>query len=151
MILPVFDYGDMFYTYASKALLNKLQVLQNKAIRIIYKLKSRTNVTEYENSISLLPLAHRRQLHVLQFAYSLSFSAHLLEVRKPTHRTRSQADRRRQFRIFKPNKNKIINSLSFQLRQKWNNLPTQFHEMPDRHHLKNALLASSRALLCTEE
>lgn len=57
--------------YASKTLLSKLQVLHNTAIRIILKLKARTNVSEQEKSLVPLPLRHRRKLHALQFAYTM--------------------------------------------------------------------------------
>lgn len=71
MILPVLDYGDLFYSCTSPTLLSKLQVLQNKAIRVICRLKARTNVDAYYDSFGLLPLINQRHLHILQYAYSL--------------------------------------------------------------------------------
>lgn len=79
MILPVIAYGDLFYSSASNAILSKLQIVQNKAIRIIHKLKARTNINDRENALDLLPLYCGRQLHILQFAYTLSFNVQLLE------------------------------------------------------------------------
>lgn len=69
MILTVIDYGDLFYSSASKCLLEKLNVLKNWAIRIVCKLKSRSSVAEAANSLDLLSLGSRRVLHTLQFAY----------------------------------------------------------------------------------
>lgn len=63
MILMVMDYGDLFYASASKCLLQKLNVLQSKAIRVICKLNSRSNVTAAADSLELLPLCSRRGLH----------------------------------------------------------------------------------------
>lgn len=151
MILPVFDYGDLFYTYASKTLLSKLQVLQNKAIRNILRLKARTNVSEHEKALGLLPLQNRRKLHTLQFAYTLSFNEHLLDMNRSTQRTRSQNLNRRQYRIFRPNKSKVVISPSYQIRYLWNSLPTHLHMMPDRHQLKNALLSDDSRFLIPEE
>lgn len=73
MILPIFDYGDIFYTHsANKALFNKLQTLQNSAIRTICKLDKRSNTETDEADLGLLRLDKRRLLHCIQLGAILA-------------------------------------------------------------------------------
>lgn len=72
MILPILDYGDIFFHNKRGKLLKKLQVLQNSCIRIISKLPRLTNTTEEEVKLGLLPLKMRRSLHILQFAHNIA-------------------------------------------------------------------------------
>lgn len=73
MILPIFDYGDVFYHNNNIKYLNKLQILKNKAIHIFFKLYSRTNTEQDQTALYLLDLHTRRNLHQIEFAFELSF------------------------------------------------------------------------------
>lgn len=137
--------------YTSNTMLSKLQVLQNKAIRIIIRQKARTNVREHERSLGLLPLSCRRKLRTIQFVYTLSFDSNLIDTQHSTLKTRTQDANRRQYWLYRPNKSRIIKSVSYQVRYIWNNLPTHLHMMPNRHLLKIALLSSDSRYLLNEE
>lgn len=54
-ILPIFDIGDTFYHSASASHLDKLRVLQNRAIRLIFNLPARENTDTYLTSLKMLP------------------------------------------------------------------------------------------------
>lgn len=56
MIVPLLDVGVLFYRYSSKKVVNKLQVLQNRALRVIYKLPARTNTDQYHNRANIVTL-----------------------------------------------------------------------------------------------
>ena len=47
LIVPYLDYGDVLFINASRELLNKLQRLQNKCLRICLRTHPRTSVTRY--------------------------------------------------------------------------------------------------------
>lgn len=48
MIIPLLDYGDIFYDSGSKSLLNKLDSLERRAVRLILNLRKSYCVTLYE-------------------------------------------------------------------------------------------------------
>lgn len=134
MILPVFDYGDIFFNNsANKNLLNKLQILQNSAIRIISKLPKRSNTEVEESDLGLLKLSKRRFLHCIQIGASLSQDPkQLYNCNERNMRTRAVSINRRQFVLFKPKKLVCERSFSYQTRRTWNHLPTEFYLAADK-------------------
>ena len=142
MILPLFDYGDIFYDSCPNKYKNKLDTIQNKAIRIIKNLPSRENTNNAMEELKLHTLSHRRAEHIL----SLSFT----EIKQPKNRdinrnTRYNAAGRHNFKMFTPHTTKIQNSITYKLRKYWNNLPTEAHNINEisafkRYLYKNQLL-----------
>lgn len=72
MIMPLLDVGDIFYNSTKKALLKKLDVLQNRALRVIYRLPPRSDMSQVEMKMNILPLHQRRLLHLLQIGRWIS-------------------------------------------------------------------------------
>lgn len=72
MIIPLYDIGDILYNSAPKSILKKPNVLQNRAVRIVYRLPPRTNTSLFDVRTNILPLEQRRLLHLLQIARWLS-------------------------------------------------------------------------------
>lgn len=147
MILPIMDYADIFCHNKSSKLLGKYQTIQNRCVRLISRIPRTVNIEEESKTLGLVPTAHRRALHMLQFALELpSSQPDLIETITPDQnlmaRTRSRDPARTQFKMFKPNRTLIQNSISYQLRSIWNALPTSAHEMVDKHTLANHLLAN---------
>lgn len=152
MILPVMDYGDLFYQNKNRKLLNKLNVLQNRSVRIISKLPKLTNTDSELKKLDLIPLSNRRALHTLQFAFDLvKCKPHLTVQFDDTSslermHTRSHNPYRNQFNIFRPTKSKIERSISYTMRKAWNALPSDVHQLEDKITLSNYLLLNSRYL-----
>lgn len=119
MILPVFDYGDVFFNFSvNKTLINKLQVLQNSAIRIICKLPKRTNTEQDELNLKLLPLTKRRLLHSIQLAATYTFNPENLGLNASGNiRTRAISKSRRQLKIMAPKKAICERSFCYQMRR----------------------------------
>ena len=69
MIVPYFDYGDIFLFNISKKTTDKLQKLQNRALRICLALDGRSNGNELHNVCNVNKLEHRRHVHLLNFSY----------------------------------------------------------------------------------
>lgn len=125
MVLPLFDQGDVFYHGTSQANLNKLQVMQNRAIRIIGKLPRLANVTEESKKYNIIPLVMRRKLHLVQIARWMA-----RQTRYKDHTvayTRSHACNRVKLKVPFPRKQKVKRSFLYQATEMWNSLPTYFH------------------------
>lgn len=68
MILPMIDIGDVFYHSANKSSINKLCVLQKRAIRTVYKKSPQENTDLAVTKLKLLAPGIRRLLHIFQIA-----------------------------------------------------------------------------------
>lgn len=143
MIIPLYDYGDVFFNYSCKKdLVKRLQSLQNYAIRTINKMPSRTNTSLDEKELGLLPLEKRRWLHSIQLAFYLaSDEGNLQHPNDFGTRTRALADNRKQLKVFAPKKALTERSFSYQTQKLWNSLPTTYHISASRRELTNLLLA----------
>lgn len=93
----------------------------------------------------------RRNMHLLKFAYDLSFDRSLLQplnggLHSRQVRTRSHDIKRRQFKVF--TNAQIEKSVSFQIRMHWNSQSPVIHEFQERRELTVILTNSNnRALL----
>ena len=68
-VVPYFDYGDIFLMGISLKSLDKLQKLQNRALRICLAQDGRSNVNEMHNTCNISKLEQRRESHLLNFVY----------------------------------------------------------------------------------
>ena len=69
LMLQHLDYLDIVYMVATKEVLQKLQLIQNVACRVILRADNRDNVQDMHKQLGLLDLATRREMH-------LSFTCH---------------------------------------------------------------------------
>ena len=74
-ILPYFDYGDIFYLFCPGALLEKLQRIQNRALRICLNSAPREPRIALHKKAGVPLLYHRRLTHVRNFAFNFAFFA----------------------------------------------------------------------------
>lgn len=70
-ILPYVDIGDIFYNSGYKTLLNKLQTLQNKSLKIVYGKDTELSTDEMHAKSNLLKLESRRKVNLLKTAYKM--------------------------------------------------------------------------------
>ena len=68
-ILPYLDYGDIFYMNTNMGILNKLQKLQNKALKICINSPWRTETDMVHNYTKIAKLDHRRTCHLRNFIH----------------------------------------------------------------------------------
>lgn len=71
MILPLMDYGDIFYNTAAKSHVNKLNFIQNSALRLISGAFRTTPVNSLEALCGYPDLCTRRMQHIVQFGSSI--------------------------------------------------------------------------------
>ena len=69
LALPYMDYCDTVWDSCSCQLKNRLQILQNRALRIINKSNRYTPISELHNLSNILTLQQRRNLHSHVFMY----------------------------------------------------------------------------------
>ena len=68
-IIPYFDYGDIFPMNITSKTRQKLQRVQNRALRICIEAEGRTNVNALHNTCYVNKLDDRRATHLLNFVY----------------------------------------------------------------------------------
>ncbi len=69
LMVPLFDYGDVIYDCLYQQDSDKLQKLQNAALRIIYRQPGDTPVVEMHRRGNIMCLEDRRHLHVCHQTY----------------------------------------------------------------------------------
>ena len=117
--MPYFDYGDIFLTNINHKTIDKLQKLQNRALRVCLALDGRSNVNDLHNTCNINELTHRRHTHLLNFAYHRAQDAHFL---KDGNRELRRYDAPVLKELHSHNKS-FERSLLFQTAKNWNALP----------------------------
>ncbi len=64
LILPHIDYCDLVYMTANEYQLNRLQLIQNIASRIILRANRRTSIEFMHNELNILTIKERQQVHL---------------------------------------------------------------------------------------
>ena len=85
-ILPYFDYGDILYMGTNQQTISKLQKLQNRALRLCLNETPYSSIAYLHKSTKTDHLAHRRNSHLLNFAYQRKNNPKFIRV--PRRETR---------------------------------------------------------------
>lgn len=133
-ILPLMDVGDVFYSSTTKSLLNKLQCMQNRAIRIIHKLEPRSNTDKMHQNMRLLKLDDRRLLHTIQLARWAAEQDEYRDTRELS--TRAHMQGRKNLKIYQPNNYRCQRACSFRAAKLWSQLPTILHSNLKKEEFK---------------
>ena len=121
MVLPYIDYGDTFYFSCTKDLLNKLQRMQNRALKIIFRLNRRFPTKELHQTAGVLMLDKRREMHLLNLMYKRSKIDQYIDARS----INTRAHRGTLMLIERPTLDKFRASVKFAGATLWNSLPTE--------------------------
>lgn len=73
LLLSILDYADVSYLDLAEYQLDKLERLQNLAIRFIFGLRKYDHVTQFRQQLKWLPIRLRRNSHILSLLYSKLF------------------------------------------------------------------------------
>ena len=140
MVLPFFDYADVVYHNANTAELEKLQRLQNRALKLCLGLHRREDTEIVHRSAKVPLLENRRRSHIYNFMYKRKELKHNLDV--PVIKTRS-ADAPR-FILPNPNLQCYKRSLEYSGAKAWNNLPKELKLIPNylsfKRHIHKKLM-----------
>ena len=81
MILPYYDYGDILYQHSNSKLINKLQTLQNRALRICFGNRVLLNNDEMHLQAKICKLDKRRNTHVYNFMFKQKNNPDIVDIR----------------------------------------------------------------------
>ena len=74
-IMPIFDYADIIWDNHKNTFERELQLVHNRAMRIIYKVKLEEfplyTTTQMQQMGKCVPLAQRRDMHLLFYAFDI--------------------------------------------------------------------------------
>ena len=132
MILPYFDYRDVIYSTASQEMLDKLQRLQNRCLKICLNVNNRFN-TDVLDAMSKCPkLPERRRVHVNNFMYGRMSKEQLLDTRD----IRTRAHDAPLFKIKVPKNETYKRSVEYAGSQQWNSLAADVRNIRDASSFK---------------
>ena len=132
-ILPYFDYGDIFYNKTFSRTLEKIQKLQNRAIRLCLGRDSRYNVLLLHQESKIPKLDNRRHTHLLNFVYPRAHNIEYLDI--PVVPLR-RYDAPILFVHF-PNNESFRHSILYQGAMAWNALPVEDRAMDSHSKFKD--------------
>ena len=118
MILPVIEYGNVLYDTANNSLLAKLQVIQNKCLKVVQQMPKLTPSAEMHVTCKMKPLGFRRRLNTLVHAYNRSFKSSKIDQRSLTTRT----FRARALKCPPSKKNLTQKAVAYRTARLWNGL-----------------------------
>lgn len=136
-ILSLMDYVILFYSSFNKPMQRKLQVLQNRAIRIILRLPNRTNVDEQHIRLNIWHIENRHWYFLMKFMFAQTqIPGNPLIDRRPIM-TRAHAGPA--FRV--PSYVKMLYRKSFIYTGmiSWNNLQPEIRMIPLENQFKSYL------------
>ena len=125
-ILPLMEYADFIYDQGIKYVNESLQKLQNQGLSTVYNqhimhYTNRDSMTTLHRNSKLFRLDHRRYMHCMQFAYSLSKNESLLDDRDIGTRRHDGV----LFIIPRYSHYKYPQNPNFKVMKLWNRLPTK--------------------------
>ena len=135
MLLPILEYGDILLSATTAENRKKLQTLQNKGLRCALNKGLETSSADLHAEANLLKLCFRREQHLLNFMYDLSWDPSYIKLSASTMVTRSQS--KRLLKLKKPRTEKFKKSLAYYGPKKWNALPVKFHQSGPKPIFKN--------------
>ena len=80
MVLPYFDYGDVVIAGASTGLLDKLQKLQEKCLKICLNITTKCDPDHLHNRAKVAKLTDRRAVHVNTLMFQMKQKVTLLNT-----------------------------------------------------------------------
>ena len=135
MILPILEYGDIFFSALPINTRKKMQIMQNKALRIVFNKNSRESRKVLHHEAALSELKVRRKLHTLQFLYRKRLDKKLL-VRRAYNKRITRSSKKLLFKLKKPNTEKFKDSLFYTGYKIWNQLPVSIQLSDDPNVFK---------------
>ena len=126
-VLPHFDYCSHVWDNCSLYLQDKLQKMQNMAVRVITRKPYDTRISDMLNMLLWRPLADRRKFNKVLFMYKVknnqlpeSLSGKFRINRNESYRLRSNYIN---YMLPKPKTNFMKRGISYSAVNQWNNLP----------------------------
>jgi len=142
LILPKVDYCDVVWGNCGKGLSDKLQKLQNRAVRIILGLSYRSHVNnEHLSALGWKDLASRRKLHLLQTVYKSIYNLlpvylNIFSRTSESHSYSTRHSLNQSLRIPKVKLESGKRTFAYRGAESWNALPLSVKTAPSTQTFK---------------
>ena len=120
MILPLLDYGDVIYSGTSQKNLDRLQKIQNRALRICMNVQCYMSRIQLHISCNVMPLKLCRKMNLRKFMFKQKSNANLIVTREIRTRRHDALI----FETCRPNLKLFKKSTIYRGTLEWNNLAT---------------------------
>ena len=133
MILPIFEYGDIAYDRADAKSLNKLQILQNRALRICINRNVHISRIELHQQCKISKLEVRRIAHLRMFMFKQCENELILNIRE----IHTRAHDAPLFKTDRPNNETYKRNIYYNGALRWNELTVDTRNIEDYSTFKN--------------
>ena len=140
--MPVFDYADVVWGDKDNVtLMGKLQILQNKAAKIILDRPFYSSATDALSSLKWLSLGKRRFYHRCIYIYKCvnNLNKHYLKIVKNSETHSYNTRTKNNLRLPKVKRNWGKQRTCFQAINDWNNLDLSIRDSPSLSSFKSKL------------
>ena len=142
-ILPILEYADFIIDQGVEYVNNALQKIQNQCLLIVHnqhflKFNERDSTETLHRNTKIFRLAHRRRIHLLQFAYSFRECEEMVDNRNIRTRRRGGIV----FKIVHSNHYKFYKNPIYRCSVEWNRLDVQTSLIEDKTEFINTIKKS---------
>ena len=135
MVLPLVEYGGLFLDTCTDNVQTKIQRLQNRTLRIIYKQDNYVKMYDLHNTANLLPLKLRREIALLKIMFSKIQDRQGLQLRELTTRANDGPI----MNVSKPASSRYIKSVAYRGPTTWNRLKPELRCLRDKNSFVSAI------------
>lgn len=142
-ILSRLEYGAVFCMGSNCNLIDKLQKLLNKMLRICYKASYTHSTNDLHVQAKLLPLKIRRKIHLINLMFHVNKRNRMLHYTNDTRTTGQRVTRQGSLNKFVPcpfpRTEWFRKSVAYQGPKHWGILPVRFKNIEDSVNFKKAI------------
>ena len=120
-ILPYVEYGDIIYAGAKLDLLNRIQRIQNRCLRVCLRAIPRTSIMDLDKEAKVNLLVDRRASNLLKLAYKRKD----LEPYRDTRQLPTRGDDVAIMKAPQPHNTLLMKSVLYRSALAWNALPPE--------------------------
>ena len=138
MILPHIDYGDLFYSASNQNLLDKIQRIQKRCLKICLNTNPPPNIGQAHSMTKVNYLSDRRQSHLLNFVFSRTKRTSFIDSRVIVTRTHDEV----LLKVEQPRCAKFTHSILYKGALVWNGLDKEYRALTDGAKFKRSMKKS---------
>ena len=136
MVLPYFDYGDVVFMFSNKNLLNKMDRLHKRGLKISTKTLTHVSDVELFNYCNISNLGNRRIVHLRNFLFNRKHLCENVDDTEYNICTRSKSGPH--FYVNKPNCEAYKRSICYSGSIEWNNLNSDIRNLDNKIEFKKS-------------
>ena len=127
MVLPFFEYGNVFLSTCTERDLTKLQRLQNRGLRTALGKENTSNVYDMHMDAHILPIKLRAKIALMKIMFSLKQNDQFIDNRVLTTRPHTATV----FKVARPTSFIFQNSVAYVGPRDWNNFSVDLRSVND--------------------